>query len=136
MALLATLEVEFKVGVGQTGQTVTTQKAWFLGAKNVYKEASMATATGITDVTDTLEGEVPLHDIDQLLLHGILRTIEVDLQDSSKKRIGQRSIRYSGLKSASIEADVVDKKYTGGKSSKFANCTVKEVIERRDKKFV
>ncbi|MGV0102349.1 hypothetical protein NSTCB13_01033 [Nostoc sp. DSM 114160] len=133
MALLATLEVQFHVG---SGQNQTTQKAWFLGAKGVYADADMATATGITDVTNTLAGQVPLHDVDQLLLHGIIRTVEVDLGGSDNKIVGQRAIRYSGLKSATIEADILGKKYAGGKSAKFNNTTVKEVIERRNKSFV
>ncbi|MEH1791613.1 hypothetical protein [Nostoc sp.] len=133
MGLLATLQVEFHVG---SGQDVTTQKAWFLGAQNLYKD-DMATATGITDVTSTLGGQVPLHDIDQLLLHGVIRTVEVDLANGNNKAVAQRQIRYSGLKSATIEADILGKKYNTGKdTSKLNGTTVKEVIERRNKSFV
>lgn len=133
-ALLATLQIDIKIG---DGQDAVTQKAWFLGAPKLYApDGNMAAATGITDVTQTLGGKVPLYDVDTLLLHGHLRTVEVDLAGSDNKVVGQRSIRYSGLKSATIEADVIGKTYNGAKTQKFNGTKVVEVIERRKKSFV
>ena len=133
MALLATLQIDIAVG---SGNNASTQKAWFLGAKKLYEDNGMSTATGITDVTSTLQGKVPLFEVEQLLLHGLLRTIEVDLVDSSNKVLGQRQIRYSGTKSATIETDVLGKTYGSAKKDKFVGSKVGEVIERRKKSFV
>ncbi|MEH1792834.1 hypothetical protein [Nostoc sp.] len=77
---------------------------YFRGAKLLYKDPTWATNTGISDVTATHEGKVVLTDIGDLLLHGIVRTAEVEIIDQgTKKVLAIKKVRYAGAKSTSIE---------------------------------
>ncbi|MEH2119025.1 hypothetical protein [Nostoc sp.] len=108
---------------------------YFRGAKEIYKDNDWATATGIKDVTATHEGQVVLTDIGDLLLHGIVRTAEVELKDTdTKKVVAIKRVRYAGSKASTIE----EKKAAGGLVEltwkglgKFANKPISAVIETR-----
>ncbi|MEH2145291.1 hypothetical protein [Nostoc sp.] len=108
---------------------------YFRGAKDIYKDNDWKTATGITDVTATHEGQVVLSDVGDLLLRGILRTAEVELKDSdTNKVVAIKRVRYAGSKSNTIE----EKKADGGVvgltwkgAGKFANKPITAVIETR-----
>lgn len=108
---------------------------YFRGAKELYADAEWKTATGITDVTLTHGGQVVLTDIGDLLLHGTIRTAEVELIDSdTKKVLAIKRVRYAGSKSATIE----EKKADGGivglawkGAGKFKDKPIGAVIESR-----
>ncbi|WDD30785.1 hypothetical protein PQG02_18780 [Nostoc sp. UHCC 0926] len=111
---------------------------YFRGAKLLYKDDAWKTATGITDVTDTHEGEVVLVDIGDLLLHGFVRTAEVEIIDeASKKVLAIKKIRYSGTKSSTIENKTADGGLVGltwkgvSKSDRLKNKPIRAVIESR-----
>ncbi|MEH2371763.1 hypothetical protein [Nostoc sp.] len=108
---------------------------YFRGAKQLYLDPAWATATGITDVSGTHQGEVVLTDVGDLLLHGILRTAEVEIVDAATKLVlAIKRVRYSGLKSATIEqptpAGIVNLTWKGI-STKLNGRTIKAVIESR-----
>ena len=84
---------------------------YFLGAKELYAVTEMATATGIKDLTLTHRSEVLLTEVSDLLLHGILRTAEVEINTGSKLVI--RKIRYAGSVSATIETNLLKKAWSG-----------------------
>ena len=115
-----------------------TEKAftfYFRGAKEIYADNDWSTATGIKDVTATHAGQVVLTDIGDLLLHGIVRTAEVEIKDTGvNKVVAIKRVRYAGSKSATIE----EKKASGGivelpwkGVGKFNGRTVSAVIETR-----
>lgn len=107
MSLYATLAV-----TGNQLALDSTEKPftfYFRGAKQLYMDAAWAANTGITDVTATHAGEVVLSEVGDLLLHGILRTAEVEIIDSdTKKVLGIKKVRYSGAKSSTIENKTTD----------------------------
>ncbi|MEH2137157.1 hypothetical protein [Nostoc sp.] len=108
---------------------------YFRGAKELYKDNEWSTATGIKDVTETHAGQVVLTDIGDLLLHGIVRTAEVEIKDSdSGKVVAIKRVRYAGSKSSTVE----EKKADGGivgltwkGAGKFLGKPVTAVIETR-----
>lgn len=111
---------------------------YFRGAKELYKDEEWKIATGISDVTATHGGQVVLTDIGDLLLHGIVKTVEVEVIDSdTKKVLAIKKIRYARSKSATIE----EKKAQGGlvgltwkgvsKDDKLKSKPIGAVIETR-----
>ncbi|MGV0107252.1 hypothetical protein NSTCB13_06117 [Nostoc sp. DSM 114160] len=108
---------------------------YFRGAKEIYADAEWSTATGIKDVTATHAGQVVLTDIGDLLLHGIVRTAEVELKDSDNgKVVAIKRVRYAGSKSSTVE----EKKADGGivglnwkGAGKFTGKPISAVIETR-----
>ncbi|OUL28276.1 hypothetical protein [Nostoc sp. 106C] len=108
---------------------------YFRGAKSLYEDATWKTATGITDVTATHANQVVLTDVGDLLLHGILRTAEVELIDSdSKKVLATKRVRYAGTKAATIENKTADGGIVGltwKGAGKFNGKPVGAVIETR-----
>ena len=108
---------------------------YFRGAKQIYADNEWSTATGIKDVTATHAGQVVLTDIGDLLLHGIVRTAEVEIKDSDTgKVVAIKRVRYAGSKSATVE----EKKADGGivgltwkGIGKFNGKPVSAVIETR-----
>lgn len=108
---------------------------YFRGAKQLYADAAWTAATGITDVSATHQGEVVLTEVSDLLLHGVLRTAEVEIIDTATKKVlAIKKVRYSGLKSATIEekspAGIVDLTWKGI-SPKLNGRTIRAVIESR-----
>ncbi|MBH8576985.1 hypothetical protein I8752_29190 [Nostocaceae cyanobacterium CENA369] len=108
---------------------------YFRGAKLLYADNAWKTATGITDVTTTHRGQVVLTDVGDLLLHGILRTAEVEIIDSDTKNVlAIKRVRYSGLKATTIENKTADGGIVGlpwqGKG-KFNAKPIGAVIETR-----
>lgn len=108
---------------------------YFRGAKELYADNGWKTATGITDVTATHAGQVVLTDIGDLLLHGIVRTAEVELIDSdTKKVLAIKRVRYAGTKAATIEEKSADGGIVGltwKGTGKFNGKPVGTVIETR-----
>ncbi|MHC5821844.1 MAG: hypothetical protein ACYT04_39770 [Nostoc sp.] len=109
---------------------------YFRGAKLLYKDATWATPTGITDVTATHQGQVVLTDVGDLLLHGILRTAEVEIIDvATKAVIAIKRVRYSCLKSATIEEKTAQGGVVGltwqGTGTKLVGKIVGAVVESR-----
>ncbi|MBH8575780.1 hypothetical protein I8752_22805 [Nostocaceae cyanobacterium CENA369] len=108
---------------------------YFRGAKTLYEDNTWKTATGITDVTATHGNQVVLTDVGDLLLHGILRTAEVEIIDSdTKKVLAIKRVRYSGLKAATIEEKTADGGIVGltwKGAGKFNGKPVGAVIETR-----
>lgn len=108
---------------------------YFRGAKELYKDPEWKTATDITDVTATHEGQVVLTDIGDLLLHGIIRTAEVELKATdSGKIVAIKRVRYSASKAATIEQKKADGGIVGltwKGSGKFQNTPISAVIETR-----
>ncbi|MHC5598771.1 MAG: hypothetical protein ACYTXC_23010 [Nostoc sp.] len=102
MGLYATLAV-----TGTQLATDGTEKPftfYFRGAKKLYEDPAWKANTGISDVTATHEGKVVLVDIGDLLLHGIVRTAEVEIVDQGTgKVLAIKKIRYAGAKSATVE---------------------------------
>lgn len=104
-ALFATLAVEgpgYKFADG----SATTFGYYFLGAVGVYTDATVSAATGVKDVTATLQGKVVLSEVGDLIEHGILRRIEVGVGNNVNgvdTVNGVREIKYAGTKSATIE---------------------------------
>ncbi len=128
-ALLATLLVTGKqIDPADSTKTVDVP-FYFLGARELYASSDMATATGIKDVTSTHRSEVVLTEVGDLLLHGILRTVEVEINTGSKLVI--RKIRYAGTKSATIETDLVGKAWSG--VGVLKGKPIKAIIESRRK---
>ena len=68
MGLYATLAVTGKQYNLATPPAEVDFTFYFRGAKEIYKDNDWKTATGITDVTATHEGQVVLTDIGDLLL--------------------------------------------------------------------
>lgn len=110
-SMLATLVVNGNQLDPTDHTKVVLTSFYFLGARDLYADATMATTTGITDVTSTHRSEVVLTEVGDLLLHGILRTVEVEINTGDKLVI--RKLRYAGLKSATIESDLIKKAWTG-----------------------
>ncbi|MEH1933872.1 MAG: hypothetical protein V7L14_09100 [Nostoc sp.] len=131
MALFATLLTTGKQGDPADATKTVQVPYYFLGAKELYADPIMATTTGIKDVTTTHKGEVILSDVGDLLLHGVLRTIEVEIKTDSG--IAIKKMRYAGAKGATIEADLVDKTWTG--VGKLKGKTIKAVTESRNRIF-
>lgn len=111
---------------------------YFRGAKQLYVDPDWITATGISDVTLTHNGQVVLTDIGDLLLHGIVRTVEVEVIDSdTKKVLAIKKIRYAGSKSATIEEKKADGGVVGltwkgiSKDDKLKDKPIGAVIETR-----
>lgn len=109
---------------------------YFRGAKQLYVDAAWATATGITDVTATHNGQVVLTDIGDLLLHGILRTMEVEIIDSDTKAVlAIKRVRYSRVKSATVEEKTAQGGVVGltwkGVSTKLNGKPIGAVVESR-----
>ena len=104
---------------------------YFLGARELYVSQDISTATGIKDVTATHRSEVVLTEVDNLLLHGILRTVEVEINDGTKLNV--RKIRYAGTQSATIETALVGKAYSG--IGKLKGKQIKAIIETRRKVY-
>ncbi|MEH2002361.1 MAG: hypothetical protein V7L00_27120 [Nostoc sp.] len=131
MALFATLLITGKQADPADATKTVPIPYYFFGAKELYADAAMTTATGIKDVTATHRGEAVISDVGDLLLHGVLRTVEVEIKTDSG--ISIKKLRYAGEKSATIEADLVNKTWSG--VGKLKGKPIKAVIERRDRIF-
>jgi hypothetical protein len=127
--MLATLVVTGKQ-IDPTDATKTVDTPfYFLGAKELYTDSAMSTATGIKDVTATHRSEVVLTEVGDLLLHGILRTVEVEINTGNSLVI--RKVRYAGAKSATIETDLIGKSWTG--VGVLKGKPIKAIVESRRK---
>ncbi|MGV0102228.1 hypothetical protein NSTCB13_00744 [Nostoc sp. DSM 114160] len=108
---------------------------YFRGAKQIYEDNEWSTATGIKDVTATHAGQVVLTDIGDLLLHGIVRTAEVEIKDSDTgKVLAIKKVRYAGSKSSTVEQKKADGGIVGltwKGIGKFNGKPVAAVIETR-----
>jgi len=139
MGLYATLAVTGnQLASDKTDGTEAPATFYFRGAKELYKDAGWKAATGITDVTATHEAKVVLSDIGDLLLHGIVRTAEVEIIDSdSKKILAIKRVRYAGSKSPTIENKTADGGIVGltwkgvSKADRLKGKPVNAVIETR-----
>jgi len=131
MALFATLLTTGKQADPADATKTVQVPYYFYGAKELYVDAAMATATGIKDVTATHKGEAVISDVGDLLLHGVLRTIEVEIKTDSG--IAIKKMRYAGAMSATIEADLVNKTWSG--VGKLKGKTIKAVTESRNRIF-
>lgn len=127
--MLATLTVAGNVPDPTDVTKMVPATFYFLGAKELYLDNAMSTATGIKDVSATHRSEVPITEVGDLLLHGVLRTVEVEIDTGSKLVI--RKVRYAGTKSTTIETDLVGKSWSGVGVLKGKK--IKAIVESRRK---
>ncbi len=102
---------------------------YFLGAKELYANTEMATATGIKDLTATHRSQVILTEVGDLLLHGVLRTAEVEINNGTKLVI--RKIRYAGSVSTTIETNLLKKAWSG--AGVLKGKPIQAIVESRRK---
>jgi len=84
---------------------------YFLGTPNVYT-SDIATATGVTVADVKLHGLVPKTSVKELLLAGVLKTIEVEVKKGNT--IYRKKLRYAETVDATVAAGVIGKSWPTG----------------------
>jgi len=108
-ALLQLLQVTSTALTTPVAVPATTY--YFLGSVNVYT-GDIATGTGVSIADAKLDGVVPRTSVKELLLAGVLKT--VDLEVTKGTTIYRKQLRYSGSQEATVKGALLTKSWPTG----------------------
>jgi len=107
-ALLQLLQV---TSAAQTNPTIPATTYYFLGSPNVYT-GDIATATAVTVAPTDVHGLVPRTSVKELLLAGVLKTIDLEVNKSNK--LYRKQLRYAVTAESTVKSGLIGKSWTTG----------------------